>query len=157
MEFWLDPVHRLATYTLNAMISRISICASRHDSIKAEAAEFSSAARSRQSSWQRSEMARGLPGYHSQHTTGTRQHGRVYPGVKEFVYHTRFPHVPSNQWFTLDVIAEEDAFAALVDGELSGYHTDGRKRVPSSGHIALQACPNTVIEFAKSRLGNWTV
>jgi hypothetical protein len=65
------------------------------------------------------------------------------------VFVTQFTRVPSGQWFTLEVIAEGNAFALLVNGKSSGYHVDPKRRF-SSGHIALQQySPETAIEFRK--------
>ena len=58
--------------------------------------------------------------------------------------------MPFGQWFTLEVIADGNALAVLVNGKSSGYHVDRRKGRFSSGHIALQQySPETVIEFRK--------
>ena len=58
--------------------------------------------------------------------------------------------VPFQEWFTLDVIADGDAIAILVNGKTSGRHVNRRRDRFSSGHVALQQySPETVIEFRK--------
>ena len=75
--------------------------------------------------------------------------GGLYPDVGNDVFISDFTTVPPEQWFTLEVIAEGNAFAVLVNGKPSGYHADPNSRF-SSGHITLQQyTPETKIEFRK--------
>ncbi len=78
--------------------------------------------------------------------------GGLYPGVGNDVFTADFgkvTSVPFGQWFTLEVIAEGNALAVLVNGESSAYKFPSPRLHPS-GHIALQQySPETVIEFRK--------
>ena len=77
--------------------------------------------------------------------------GGLYPGEGEMVSvdHKKVTKVPSGQWFTLEVIADNQTLAVLVNEEPSGYKF-APKRLRPSGHIALQQFgPGTVIEFRK--------
>jgi serine/threonine protein kinase/WD40 repeat protein len=78
--------------------------------------------------------------------------GGLYPGVGDDVFtadFNKFTSVPFGQWFTLEVIAEGNALAVLVNGESSAYKFPSPRLHPS-GHIALQQySPETVIEFRK--------
>ena len=56
--------------------------------------------------------------------------GGLYPGVgRRCVYSPvdKVTRVPFGQWFTLEVIADGDALAVLVNGKSSGYHVDRRQ------------------------------
>ncbi len=87
--------------------------------------------------------------------------GAIYTGVGNAVFIADFgiaTRLPSEQWFTLEVIADGDALSVLVNGARSGYHVDRRKERFSSGHIALQSSPETRIEFRKieiKELNGW--
>ncbi len=78
--------------------------------------------------------------------------GGLYPGVGNDVFtadFSKFTSVPFGQWCTLEVIAEGNALAVLVNGESSAYKFPSPRLHPS-GHIALQQySPETVIEFRK--------
>jgi formylglycine-generating enzyme required for sulfatase activity/serine/threonine protein kinase len=53
------------------------------------------------------------------------------------------------QWFTLEIVAEENAFSVRMNGIPSSFHTD-QKRLFSSGHLVLQQYnPQTVIEIRR--------
>ena len=79
--------------------------------------------------------------------------GGLYPGKGNEMFLASLGDVtrlPFGQWFTLDVIADGEAIAILVNGKTTAYHVDRGRRGYSSGHIALQQySPETVIEFRK--------
>jgi hypothetical protein len=55
--------------------------------------------------------------------------------------------VPANQWFRLEVIANDDLIEVKVNGETTASYRDP-KRTYQIGHIALQQYgDDTVIEF----------
>ena len=57
--------------------------------------------------------------------------------------------IPPGRWFTLEAIADDNILSILLDGKLTAYHVDPKRRYVS-GHIALQQHdPQTVIEFRK--------
>ena len=57
--------------------------------------------------------------------------------------------IPLGRWFTLEAIADGNILSILLDGKLTAYHVDHKRRYVS-GHIALeQHDPQTVIEFRK--------
>ena len=57
--------------------------------------------------------------------------------------------VRAGEWFTLEVIAEENHIVLKVNGKLTADYTD-EKRAFRSGHIALQQFnSHTVAEFRK--------
>jgi serine/threonine protein kinase len=78
--------------------------------------------------------------------------GALYPGAGNAVFLAKFARVtsvPFRQWFTLDVVADGNALAVLVNGKYSAYKL-APNRLHPSGHIALQQySPGTVIEFRK--------
>ena len=132
------------------MISRIFTCASRHDSTKAAPAAcivrcpFGPSLPADDPKWPDGYEATINNARIVRNSTGG-----LYPGVGNEVFITDFTTVPFGQWFTLEVIAEGNAFAVLVNGKSSGYHVDPNRRF-SSGHIALQQySPETKIEFRK--------
>ena len=76
--------------------------------------------------------------------------GGIHPGEGNNVYTTGPTPMPFGRWFVMDVIAVGNAVAVLVDGKASGYHVEGRDRLLSRGHIALQQySPKTEIEFRR--------
>jgi serine/threonine protein kinase/WD40 repeat protein len=79
--------------------------------------------------------------------------GGLYPGRGNNVFIADFARSTSvsfGQWFTLEVIADGNALAVLVNGITSGFHVDRRNERFSSGHIALQQySPGSKIEFRK--------
>jgi WD40 repeat protein/serine/threonine protein kinase len=88
--------------------------------------------------------------------------GALYTGVGNGVSIADFgivTRVPPELWFTLEVIADGDALAILVNGTRTAYHVDRRKERFSSGHIAVQRHgPETMIEFRKieiKELNRW--
>ena len=79
--------------------------------------------------------------------------GGLYPGAGDAVFITNFGKatpVPFDQWFMLDVIAEGNILASLVNGQTSGYKIAPKNELYPRGHIALQQyTPETAIEFRK--------
>ena len=134
------------------MITRIFTCGSRHDSTREATAACTSAVRS----------ARALPvddpkwpdGYEATINNARivpNSTGGLYPGVGDAVFITDFPRIPFGQWFTMEVIADQNALAVLVNGKSTGYRIDPKRRF-SSGHIALQQySPETIDRVSQDR------
>jgi serine/threonine protein kinase len=75
--------------------------------------------------------------------------GGIDLGDDTRLYVTEFTTVRAGQWFTMDVIANGNSAAVLVNGRSSAYHTSP-KRLLSRGHLALQqASATSKIEFRK--------
>jgi hypothetical protein len=75
--------------------------------------------------------------------------GSLYAGGEGALVAIRESPVPAGQWFTMEVIAQDNRIIVKVDGKTTADFTDQKRRF-TTGHIALQQHnPQTVAEFRK--------
>jgi serine/threonine protein kinase len=75
--------------------------------------------------------------------------GSLYVGSDGALVSVRDMLVPPNQWFTLEVVAQDNLIVVKVNGKETAHFHDDKRRF-ASGHIALQQHdPQTVTEFRK--------